>query len=34
MQPPPRPRGESILTTGVMVTCGLVGPFVAVANLG
>ena len=30
----PRPRGESILTTGVMITCGLVGLFVAVANLG
>ncbi|HUO48469.1 MAG TPA: HAD-IC family P-type ATPase, partial [Acidimicrobiales bacterium] len=30
----PRPRGESILTTGVMVTCGLVGLFVAIANLG
>ncbi len=29
----PRPRGESILTTGVMITCGLVGLFVAVANL-
>jgi Ca2+-transporting ATPase len=30
----PRPRGESVLTTGVMVTCGLAGLFVAVANLG
>ena len=29
----PRPRGESILTTGVMITCGLVGLFIAVANL-
>ena len=29
----PRPRGESILTTGVMVTCGLVGLYVAIANL-
>ena len=29
----PRPRGESILTTGVMVTCGLAGLYVAVANL-
>jgi P-type Ca2+ transporter type 2C len=29
----PRPRGESILTRGVMVTCGLVGLFIAVANL-
>jgi len=30
----PRPRGESILTTGVMLTCGLVGLYIAVANLG
>jgi Ca2+-transporting ATPase len=30
----PRPRGESVLTTGVMITCGLAGLFVAVANLG
>ncbi len=30
----PRPRGDSILTTGVMVTCGLAGLFVAAANLG
>ncbi len=30
----PRPRGESILTTPVMITSGLVGLFVAVANLG
>jgi Ca2+-transporting ATPase len=29
----PRPRGDSILTTGVKVTCGLAGLFVAVANL-
>ena len=29
----PRPRGESILTTGVKVTCGSVGLFIAVANL-
>ncbi len=29
----PRPRGDSILTTGVMITCGLVGLFIAVANL-
>ena len=29
----PRPRGESILTTGVKLTCGLGGAFVAVANL-
>ena len=29
----PRPRGESILTTGVMITAGLGGLFVAVANL-
>ncbi|HXW81098.1 MAG TPA: HAD-IC family P-type ATPase [Acidimicrobiales bacterium] len=29
----PRPRGESILTTGVMVTCGLVGLYIAIANL-
>ena len=29
----PRPRGESILTRGVMVTCGLGGAFVAIANL-
>ena len=30
----PRPRGESILTTPVMITSGLVGLFVAFANLG
>jgi Ca2+-transporting ATPase len=29
----PRPRGEPILTKGVMITCGLVGLFIAVANL-
>jgi P-type Ca2+ transporter type 2C len=29
----PRPRGESILTTGVMITCGLVGLYIAIANL-
>ena len=29
----PRPRGESILTRGVMITCGLVGLYIAVANL-
>ena len=29
----PRPRGESVLTRGVMITCGLVGLFIAVANL-
>ncbi len=29
----PRPRGESILTTGVMITCGLGGLFVAIGNL-
>ena len=34
MERHPRPRGDSILTTGVMVTCGLVGLFVAVVNLG
>ena len=30
----PRPRGESILTTPVMITSGLVGLYIAVANLG
>ena len=30
----PRPRGDSILTTPVLVTCGLVGLYVAAANLG
>ena len=34
MQRRPRARGESILTPGVMITCGLVGLFVASANLG
>ena len=29
----PRPRGDSILTRGVLITCGLVGLFMAVANL-
>ncbi|HYA53057.1 MAG TPA: HAD-IC family P-type ATPase, partial [Streptosporangiaceae bacterium] len=29
----PRPRGEPVLTKGVMITCGLVGLFIAVANL-
>jgi Ca2+-transporting ATPase len=29
----PRPRGDSILTKGVIVTCGLAGLFVAIANL-
>jgi P-type Ca2+ transporter type 2C len=29
----PRPRGESILTKGMMISCGLGGLFVAVANL-
>jgi P-type Ca2+ transporter type 2C len=29
----PRPRGQSILTRGVMITCGLVGLFIAIANL-
>jgi P-type Ca2+ transporter type 2C len=29
----PRPRGESVLTRGVIITCGLVGLFIAVANL-
>ena len=30
----PRARGESILTAGVMVTCGLIGLVIASANLG
>ncbi len=30
----PRPRGESILTKGVMVTSGLAGLYVSIANLG
>jgi Ca2+-transporting ATPase len=29
----PRPRGDTILTRGVMITCGLTGLFIAVANL-
>ena len=29
----PRPRGDSVLTKGVIITCGLVGLFIAVANL-
>ncbi len=29
----PRPRGQSVLTSGTLVTCGLVGLFMAVANL-
>ncbi|HXW33917.1 MAG TPA: HAD-IC family P-type ATPase [Acidimicrobiales bacterium] len=29
----PRPRGDSILTRGVLTTCGLVGLYIAVANL-
>ena len=29
----PRPRGDPVLTKGVMITCGLVGLFIAVANL-
>jgi Ca2+-transporting ATPase len=29
----PRPRGDSILTTGVVVTCSIVGLYIAVANL-
>jgi P-type Ca2+ transporter type 2C len=29
----PRPRGESILTKGMMITCGLGGLYVAVVNL-
>ena len=29
----PRPRGDSVLTKGVVITCGLVGLFIAVANL-
>jgi P-type Ca2+ transporter type 2C len=33
MERHPRPRGESILTRSVMITCGLVGLFIAVANL-
>ncbi len=30
----PRPRGESILTIPVMITSGLVGLYIAIANLG
>ena len=33
MERHPRPRGEPVLTRGVMITCGLVGLFIAVANL-
>ena len=33
MKREPRPRGESILTRGVIVTCGLVGLYIAAANL-
>jgi Ca2+-transporting ATPase len=33
MERRPRPRGESILTLGVKLTCGLGGAFVAAANL-
>ncbi len=33
MQRQPRPRGDTILTTGVVITCGLAGLYVAVANL-
>ena len=33
MERHPRPRGESILTRGVMITCGLVGLLIAVVNL-
>jgi P-type Ca2+ transporter type 2C len=29
----PRPRGESILTKGIMISCGLGGLYVAVANI-
>jgi P-type Ca2+ transporter type 2C len=29
----PRPRGDSILTRPVMITCGLTGLFIAIANL-
>jgi len=29
----PKPRGDSILTTGVKITCGSVGLFIAAANL-
>ena len=33
MQRRPRPRGESILTRGVMITSGLTGLYIAAANL-
>ena len=33
MRQRPRPRGQSILTNGMFVTCGLVGLYMAVANL-
>src|SRR5262249_29589195 len=29
----PRPRGESVLNRGLLVTCGLVGLFMAIASL-
>ncbi len=29
----PRPRGESVMTRGMFITCGLVGLFLAVTNL-
>jgi len=29
----PRPRGQSVLTRGMFISCGLVGLFIAVANL-
>jgi Ca2+-transporting ATPase len=33
MELEPRPRGQSVLTRGTFITCGLVGLFMAVANL-
>jgi Ca2+-transporting ATPase len=33
MKRQPRSRGTSILTSGVMITCGLVGLYIAIANL-
>ncbi len=33
MNRPPRPRGDTILTRGVMITSGLVGLYIAAANL-
>jgi Ca2+-transporting ATPase len=33
MQRQPRPRGQSVVTRGVLVTCTLVGLFMAIANL-